>query len=31
MKIPKRILVVISGRHSEHPALKRALRFAEFS
>lgn len=30
MKIPKRILVVISGRHNEHPALERALKFAEF-
>ena len=29
MKIPKRILVVVSGRHSEHPALERALKFAE--
>ena len=31
MNIPKRILVVISGRHAEHPALERALKFAEFS
>jgi len=31
MKTPKRILVVISGRHTEHPALVRALRFAEFN
>jgi universal stress protein E len=30
MKIPKRILVVISGRHAEHTALQRALKFAEF-
>ena len=30
MKTPKRILVVISGRHTEHPALERALKFAEF-
>ena len=30
MKKPKRILVVISGRHTEHPALERALKFAEF-
>ena len=30
MKTPKRILVVISGRHAEHPALERALKFAEF-
>jgi universal stress protein E len=29
MKTPKRILVVISGRHTEHPALERALKFAE--
>jgi len=31
MKTPKRILVVISGRHAEHPALERALKFAEFN
>jgi universal stress protein E len=31
VKTPKRILVVISGRHTEHPALERALKFAEFS
>lgn len=31
MIIPKRILVVISGRHTEHPALERALKFAEFN
>lgn len=31
MNIPKRILVVISGRHAEHPALERALKFAEFN
>jgi universal stress protein E len=31
MNIPKRILVVISGRHTEHPALERALKFAEFN
>ncbi|WP_293749850.1 universal stress protein UspE [uncultured Paraglaciecola sp.] len=31
MKTPKRILVVISGRHAEHPALERALKFAEYS
>lgn len=31
MNTPKQILVVISGRHSEHPALERALKFAEFS
>jgi len=31
MKTPKRILVVISGRHTEHPALERALTFAEFN
>ena len=31
MKLPKRILVVISGRHTEHPALERALKFAEFN
>jgi universal stress protein E len=30
MKTPKQILVVISGRHTEHPALERALKFAEF-
>ena len=30
MKTPKRILVVISGRHTEHPALERALKFVEF-
>ncbi|MFT6284319.1 MAG: universal stress protein E [Arenicella sp.] len=30
MKTPKRILVVISGRHAGHPALERALKFAEF-
>jgi universal stress protein E len=31
MNIPKRILVGISGRHTEHPALERALKFAEFN
>jgi universal stress protein E len=31
VKTPKRILVVISGRHAEHPALERALKFAAFS
>lgn len=31
MNRPKRILVVISGRHNEHPALERALKFAEFN
>ncbi|WP_339723250.1 universal stress protein [uncultured Paraglaciecola sp.] len=31
MNTPKRILVVISGRHAEHPALERALKFAEFT
>lgn len=31
MKTPKRILVVISGRHTEHPALERALKFADFN
>jgi universal stress protein E len=30
MITPKRILVVISGRHNEHPGLERALKFAEF-
>jgi universal stress protein E len=28
MKIPKQILVVVSGKHDEHPALERALKFA---
>ena len=31
MNTPKRILVVISGRHAEHPALERALKFAELN
>ncbi|TDF34641.1 universal stress protein UspE [Alteromonadaceae bacterium M269] len=31
MKIPKQILVVVSGRHAEHPALERALKFAQFN
>jgi universal stress protein E len=30
MKITKRILMVISGRHAEQLALQRALKFAEF-
>ncbi len=30
MKTPKHILVVISGKHTKHAALKRALIFAEF-
>jgi universal stress protein E len=29
MKIPKNILVVISGKHSNHPALDRATKFAD--
>ena len=29
MNLPKQILVVVSGKHSEHPALERALKFAE--
>jgi universal stress protein E len=28
MKTSKRILVVISGRHAEHPVLEQALKFA---
>jgi universal stress protein E len=31
MKMPKRILVVISGKHTEHPALERALLFAKYN
>ena len=31
MKMPKRILVVISGKHTEHPALERALKFAQYN
>jgi universal stress protein E len=30
MKTPKRILVVISGKHTEHSALERALKFTEY-
>lgn len=30
MNTPKRILVVISGKHTEHPALERALKFTEY-
>ncbi|WP_299078255.1 universal stress protein [uncultured Paraglaciecola sp.] len=29
MKTPKQILVVISGRHAQHPALERALTFSK--
>jgi universal stress protein E len=29
MRIPKQILVVVSGKHSQHPALERALKFTE--
>jgi universal stress protein E len=31
MKTPQRILVVISGKRKQHPALERALKFAEFN
>jgi universal stress protein E len=30
MKTPQRILVVISGKRKQHPALERALKFAEY-
>lgn len=31
MKMPQNILVVISGKRQEHPALQRALKFAEYN
>jgi universal stress protein E len=31
MKMPQQILVVISGKHKEHEALQRALKFAEYN
>ncbi|MFQ3198190.1 MAG: universal stress protein E [Paraglaciecola sp.] len=31
MKNPQRILVVVSGKRKQHPALQRALKFAEYN